>query len=115
MVQGLGSASFPLGQDLPGADDLLFYGPVTRISCPGVLCVHQAGPALRRHVHFDLEKASGTKGKQVCGGRGTPNPQLALTSLEKSSPQVHLLKAVCAATSSADPFYWGRRGLMFSC
>lgn len=58
------SASFPLGQALPGADDLLFDGLVTRSSCPGILRVHQAGPTLHRHIHFDLEKVCHSPGFQ---------------------------------------------------
>lgn len=58
------SACHPFCQALPGADDFLFCGLVTRLSCSGVICVHQAGPTVRRHFHFDLEKASDAKGKQ---------------------------------------------------
>lgn len=55
------SARLPFRQAFPGADDFLFRGLVTRLSCSGVIRVHQAGPTVRRHFHFDLEKASDTQ------------------------------------------------------
>lgn len=105
-----GSAGFPLGQALPGADDLLLYGLVTRVSCRAILRVHQAGPAPCRHVHFDLEKASGTKRKQVHRGQEGHQILASLTSPEKGDTQVYLPKALGAANGSRGLFYWRRQG-----
>lgn len=83
--RGPASACLALSQALPGADDLLFRGPVTRL--PSVIRVHQAGSAVDGHVHFDLEEASGTEKScdQRAEGQLTPScsrqPRGAFTKL----------------------------------
>lgn len=78
------SACLPLGQALPRANDFLFRGLVTRLSCPGVIGVHQAGPTVSRHFHFDLEEAVDTNASEEKGRAG--NPHVIPTGSKTSMP-----------------------------
>lgn len=110
-----GSAGFPLGQALPGADDLLLYGLVTRVSCPAVLRFHQAGSAPRGHVHFDLEKASGTERKQVHRERKDTKSSLRSHPRRRVTHRCICQKLWVQQMAQGISFSGRGKGLLFSC
>lgn len=97
------SACLSLGQALPRANDFLFRGLVTRLSCPGVIGVHQAGPTVSRHFHFDLEEAVDTNASEEKERVGNPH---MIPTVSKLACLGHWPTAAGTATGSGDSFDW---------